>query len=323
MASACTEGLDTGFATLGYAKVGVLGIVQGITELLPISSTAHMRIIPAFLGWQDPGSAFSAAMQVAALAAVVSYFWADVRGFAVGSLDAIRRRDFQDWNFRFVDLDHSRDHPDRHRWRIAETHPQRVSFAAANSDRDRHRLHCHVRTFCPRRVLFKTEAHPRKHDAERRDDHRACANRCLDPRRIAIWLDTYGGALPGSYPRGSRALFLSAWVACDCRCGIERIMGAAQGSSRRAWLVGPWVWSSHRILVGIRRDLGSAADSRAIFNLALCPLPGPDGNFLARLRILRMAAELMSIVRREHRFRAHQRVEFRGADEPAAECLLP
>jgi undecaprenyl-diphosphatase len=102
MASACTEGLDTGFATLGYAKVGVLGIVQGITELLPISSTAHMRIVPAFLGWQDPGSAFSAAMQVAALAAVVSYFWADVRGFAVGSLDAIRRRDFQDWNFRFV-----------------------------------------------------------------------------------------------------------------------------------------------------------------------------------------------------------------------------
>ena len=102
MAVACTEGLDTGFAALGYAKVGFLGIVQGITELLPISSTAHMRIVPAFLGWQDPGSAFSAAMQVAALAAVVSYFWADVRGIGLGSLRAIRRRDFQDWNFRFA-----------------------------------------------------------------------------------------------------------------------------------------------------------------------------------------------------------------------------
>lgn len=102
MAAACTEGLDTGFVALGYAKVGVLGVVQGITELLPISSTAHMRIVPAFLGWQDPGSAFSAAMQVAALAAVISYFWADVRGLASGSLGAIRRRDFQDWNFRFV-----------------------------------------------------------------------------------------------------------------------------------------------------------------------------------------------------------------------------
>jgi len=61
-----------------------------------------MRIVPAFLGWQDPGSAFSAAMQVAALAAVVSYFWADVRGLASGSLSAILRRDFHDWNFRFV-----------------------------------------------------------------------------------------------------------------------------------------------------------------------------------------------------------------------------
>ena len=100
--AACTEGLDTGFAALGYAKVGLLGVVQGITELLPISSTAHMRIVPAFLGWQDPGSAFSAAMQVAALAAVVSYFWADVRGLASGSLGAIWRSDFQDWNFRFT-----------------------------------------------------------------------------------------------------------------------------------------------------------------------------------------------------------------------------
>lgn len=102
MAAACTEGLDTGFVALGYAKAGVLGVVQGITELLPISSTAHMRIVPAFLGWQDPGSAFSAAMQIAALAAVVSYFWTDVRGIMFGSLDALRRRDFLDWNVRFV-----------------------------------------------------------------------------------------------------------------------------------------------------------------------------------------------------------------------------
>jgi len=102
MAGACTSGLDTGFVALGYAKVGFLGVVQGITELLPISSTAHMRIVPALLGWQDPGSAFSAAMQLAALAAVVSYFWADVRGLVFGSFDAVRRRDFTDWNFRFA-----------------------------------------------------------------------------------------------------------------------------------------------------------------------------------------------------------------------------
>src|SRR6266403_19081 len=96
MAVACTEGLDTGFVALGYTTVGFLGIVQGITELLPISSTAHMRIVPAFLGWQDPGSAFSAAMQLAALGAVVSYFWSDVRQLVFGSLSALARRELKD-----------------------------------------------------------------------------------------------------------------------------------------------------------------------------------------------------------------------------------
>lgn len=102
MAAACTGGLDTGFVALGYAKVAVLGVVQGLTELLPISSTAHMRIVPALLGWRDPGSAFSAAMQLAALAAVISYFWSDVRGIFFGSIAAARRRDFSNWNFRFA-----------------------------------------------------------------------------------------------------------------------------------------------------------------------------------------------------------------------------
>ena len=102
MADACTAGLDTGFVSLGYGKVAVLGVVQGLSELLPISSTAHMRIVPALLGWRDPGSAFSAAMQLAALAAVVSYFWADVRGILSGSIGAVRRRDFQSWDFRFA-----------------------------------------------------------------------------------------------------------------------------------------------------------------------------------------------------------------------------
>jgi undecaprenyl-diphosphatase len=101
-AGICTQGLDTGFVELGYAKVAMLGVVQGITELLPISSTAHMRIVPALLGWRDPGSAFSAAMQLAALAAVISYFWSDVRTVTLGSLSAIARFDFRDWNFRFA-----------------------------------------------------------------------------------------------------------------------------------------------------------------------------------------------------------------------------
>lgn len=90
----CTQGIDTGFVALGYGKVAFLGVVQGVTELLPISSTAHMRIVPALLGWQDPGSAFSAAMQLAALGAVITYFWSDVRNLVFGATGALVRRDF-------------------------------------------------------------------------------------------------------------------------------------------------------------------------------------------------------------------------------------
>ena len=102
MADACTEGVDSGFVALGYFKVAILGVVQGISELMPISSTAHMRLVPAVLGWQDPGSAFSAAMQMAALAAVISYFWADLRWLATDSLSAARHGRFRDKSFQFV-----------------------------------------------------------------------------------------------------------------------------------------------------------------------------------------------------------------------------
>lgn len=99
MSEPCSGGLDIGFAALDYVQIAWLGVVQGVSELLPISSTAHMRIVPALLGWQDPGSAFSAAMQMAALAAVVSYFWRDIAALAGGSRRAIARRDFNDNHF--------------------------------------------------------------------------------------------------------------------------------------------------------------------------------------------------------------------------------
>jgi undecaprenyl-diphosphatase len=56
----------------------VLGIVQGLTEFLPISSTGHLRIVPAFVGWEDPGAAFTAVTQLGTMAAVVLYFWSDL-----------------------------------------------------------------------------------------------------------------------------------------------------------------------------------------------------------------------------------------------------
>ena len=56
----------------------VLGITQGLTEFLPISSTAHLRIVPAFAGWEDPGAAFTAVTQLGTMAAVLLYFREDL-----------------------------------------------------------------------------------------------------------------------------------------------------------------------------------------------------------------------------------------------------
>jgi len=90
----CVAQPDIGFVALGPAKVAVLGIVQGLTELLPVSSTAHMRAIPALLGWPDPGAAFSASMQLAALLAIVAYFRADIFDVTSGTIHAVRDRDW-------------------------------------------------------------------------------------------------------------------------------------------------------------------------------------------------------------------------------------
>ncbi|MGZ4269917.1 MAG: undecaprenyl-diphosphate phosphatase [Solirubrobacteraceae bacterium] len=69
----------------------VLGIVQGLTEFLPISSTAHLRFVPAFLGWDDPGAAFTAVVQLGTMAAVLLYFRADLWRIARAWLLSLRR----------------------------------------------------------------------------------------------------------------------------------------------------------------------------------------------------------------------------------------
>jgi len=99
---ACPGEVDFGFVQLGWFRVIILGIVQGITELLPISSTAHIRIVPALLGWPDPGSAFSAAMQLASLVAVISYFWQDIKGLTGATVRAIAKKNYQSESFRLV-----------------------------------------------------------------------------------------------------------------------------------------------------------------------------------------------------------------------------
>lgn len=59
---------------MSFLDAVLLGLVQGITEFLPISSTAHLRVVPAFLGKDDPGAALTAVLQLGTLAAVIGYF---------------------------------------------------------------------------------------------------------------------------------------------------------------------------------------------------------------------------------------------------------
>ncbi|GED90583.1 undecaprenyl-diphosphate phosphatase [Streptomyces sp. 6-11-2] len=56
----------------------ILGLVQGLTEFLPVSSSAHLRLTAAFSGWQDPGAAFTAITQIGTEAAVLIYFRKDI-----------------------------------------------------------------------------------------------------------------------------------------------------------------------------------------------------------------------------------------------------
>ena len=71
----------------------VLGIVQGLTEFLPVSSTANLRIVPAFFGWEDPGAAFTAVVQLGTLAAVLLYFRRDLWNIASAWLRSVLARE--------------------------------------------------------------------------------------------------------------------------------------------------------------------------------------------------------------------------------------
>jgi len=74
----------------------VLGVVQGLTEFLPISSSGHLRIVPALFGWDDPGAAFTAVIQLGTMSAVLLYFRADLWRIATAWLQSLRDRSMRD-----------------------------------------------------------------------------------------------------------------------------------------------------------------------------------------------------------------------------------
>jgi undecaprenyl-diphosphatase len=71
---------------ISWVQAGVIGLVEGLTEFLPVSSTAHMAVVPQLLRWPDPGAAFSAIVQIGPIAAIIAYFREDLRQFVRGIL---------------------------------------------------------------------------------------------------------------------------------------------------------------------------------------------------------------------------------------------
>jgi len=69
----------------------IIGLIQGLTEFLPISSSGHILIVPAILGWPDPGAAFTAVIQLGTEAAVLIYFRKDLWNITITWLDSVRK----------------------------------------------------------------------------------------------------------------------------------------------------------------------------------------------------------------------------------------
>src|SRR5438552_5571195 len=79
----------------------VLGLVQGLTEFIPISSTAHLEIVPVLLGWGEPGAATSSVIQFGTLLAAIIYFARDIVRLTAGFVRGlITRRPLADTDSR-------------------------------------------------------------------------------------------------------------------------------------------------------------------------------------------------------------------------------
>lgn len=102
LSPAVTLPATTSTAQVNIFQAVVLGMVQGLTEFLPISSTAHLKVVPVALGWGDPGVAFTAVIQLGSIAAVLSYFWKDLSQITIGAVKAIKNSDYESYDFRLA-----------------------------------------------------------------------------------------------------------------------------------------------------------------------------------------------------------------------------
>ena len=81
----------------------LLGIIQGVTEFLPISSTAHLKVVPNLFGWNDPGVSISASLQLGSAFAIIFYFRKEISGIINSFFSIfIHRKVFNDENTRLA-----------------------------------------------------------------------------------------------------------------------------------------------------------------------------------------------------------------------------
>ncbi len=98
-ATASVESPDA-IGTFNVFQSIVLGLVQGLTEFLPISSTAHLKAVPVALGWGDPGVSFTAVIQLGSIVAIIWYFWGDLVRVTKGMAVAIAKQHYETQEFR-------------------------------------------------------------------------------------------------------------------------------------------------------------------------------------------------------------------------------
>lgn len=100
--SALTPAPESNLPVINLFQAVVLGFIQGMTEFLPISSTAHLKFVPVFLGWGDPGVAFTAIIQLGSIAAVLWYFRQDLLHIGFGALTAIAEKNYRSQDFQLA-----------------------------------------------------------------------------------------------------------------------------------------------------------------------------------------------------------------------------
>ena len=123
---------------VSWFEAVVLGVVQGLTEFLPISSSAHLRIVGEAFGWDDPGAAFTAITQIGTELAVLVYFRRDI-GRIIARLGRLADRPRAQGRPRRPHglADHRRQHPDRHPRAAVPGRRSRRRCATCGSSRSR------------------------------------------------------------------------------------------------------------------------------------------------------------------------------------------